>query len=226
MNILRELACADSFNKTYMADFLTDQQLWAMVTTNAAAVTKTSKGVGTIAMGLLADITVFAGNGKAPFRSVIEARPQDVALVMRSGTALYGDDAVVGALVTASCDAVDVCGTAKRVCLSSEIGETYATLSANVGAAMYPAFECATPTNEPTCTPSRPTAVAGSTIYTGATSGTDSDGDGIPDATDNCPTVFNPIRPMDNGMQPDADGDGVGDACDPCPLDASNTCSH
>ena len=51
----------------------------------------------------------------------------------------------------------------------------------------------------------------------------DSDGDGIADATDNCPTVFNPVRPMDNGMQADADGDGEGDACDPCPLDANTT---
>jgi hypothetical protein len=39
--------------------------------------------------------------------------------------------------------------------------------------------------------------------------GTDTDGDGIPDASDNCPTVPNP------GQQ-DTDGDGIGDACDPC----------
>ena len=69
--------------------------------------------------------------------------------------------------------------------------------------------------------PTRPASVNGSTIYTGACPApTDSDGDGIPDAMDNCPTVFNPIRPVDNGEQADADGDGVGDACDPCPLDA------
>jgi uncharacterized repeat protein (TIGR01451 family) len=37
---------------------------------------------------------------------------------------------------------------------------------------------------------------------------TDTDGDGIPDATDNCPSVFNP-------SQFDTDGDGLGDACDP-----------
>jgi hypothetical protein len=46
-----------------------------------------------------------------------------------------------------------------------------------------------------------------------ANSGTiagDSDGDGIPDATDNCPGVAN----LD---QHDDDGDGVGDVCDPCP---------
>jgi Thrombospondin type 3 repeat len=35
----------------------------------------------------------------------------------------------------------------------------------------------------------------------------DGDGDGVPDATDNCPTVPNP-------SQADADGDGIGDACD------------
>ncbi|MCB9618416.1 MAG: thrombospondin type 3 repeat-containing protein [Sandaracinus sp.] len=49
-------------------------------------------------------------------------------------------------------------------------------------------------------------------------SATDMDGDGIDDAADNCETIFNPIRPLDNGMQADSDSDGIGDACDPCPL--------
>ena len=43
---------------------------------------------------------------------------------------------------------------------------------------------------------------------------TDSDGDGIEDTVDNCPTVSNP-------GQEDADSDGVGDACDNCPLTAN-----
>jgi hypothetical protein len=38
---------------------------------------------------------------------------------------------------------------------------------------------------------------------------TDTDGDGVADATDNCPTVYNPT-------QSDADADGIGDACDVC----------
>jgi len=39
---------------------------------------------------------------------------------------------------------------------------------------------------------------------------TDTDGDGVGDPNDNCPTVVNP-------GQEDADGDGYGDACDICP---------
>jgi len=39
----------------------------------------------------------------------------------------------------------------------------------------------------------------------------DTDGDGIPDAQDNCPAIPNPA-------QTDTDGDGIGDLCDPCPL--------
>ena len=38
-------------------------------------------------------------------------------------------------------------------------------------------------------------------------SAVDTDGDGVPDSEDNCPTVYNP-------SQQDSDGDGVGDACD------------
>ena len=41
----------------------------------------------------------------------------------------------------------------------------------------------------------------------------DQDGDGQPDAIDNCPNTPNPA-------QADSDGDGVGDACDICPANA------
>ena len=54
----------------------------------------------------------------------------------------------------------------------------------------------------------------------------DSDGDGVPDPMDDCPHFFNPVRPLDNGMQADYDSDGLGDECDPCPLTPNaNTCS-
>lgn len=43
----------------------------------------------------------------------------------------------------------------------------------------------------------------------------DSDGDGVKDRCDNCPTVA-------SADVADADYDGVGDACDPCPNDSAN----
>ena len=44
--------------------------------------------------------------------------------------------------------------------------------------------------------------------YNGVTA-TDADGDGVEDAQDNCPSVFNPIRPVDGGVQADHDSDGA-----------------
>lgn len=43
----------------------------------------------------------------------------------------------------------------------------------------------------------------------------DSDGDGVPDLSDNCPAVA-------NALQTDTDGDGSGDACDDSPLGTCN----
>jgi hypothetical protein len=221
MSLLRELRCADGFNKTYLGGFFTDKQLWQMVTSNAAAVTATDDVIGTLVVDKVADIAVFAGHGKT-YRAVLDAEPADVALVLRGGKVLYGDGGAVGSLAQ-TCDTVDVCGTEKRVCLMGEVGKTYAQLQTAAGATIYPAFSCGAPANEPTCTPKRPTSVNGSTVYTGTPTATDSDGDGILDAADKCPSVFDPIRPVDNGAQPDVDGDGKGDACDPCPLDADTT---
>ena len=223
MNMLRELGCADSLNQTYFGKYFTDHDLWMMVTANAAKVTAVGDTIGTLVVGQIGDISIFDGSTNTDYRAILAADPQDVTLVMRAGKVLYGDQVVVAAVPGAgACDTLDVCGTSKQVCLTGEIGQTYPALQTAVGS-LYTTFFCATPMNEPSCVPSRPAAVNGSTVYTGTVTATDSDGDGIPDATDNCPTVFNAIRPEDNGVQADYDGDGVGDACDPCPLDANTT---
>ena len=217
MNLLRELKCADSLNKDYYDNYFTDEKLWKMVTANAASVTATDDVIGTLAPGKTADITIFNGHGKT-YRAVIDAEPADVVLVMRGGKVLYGDEAAVTALAQ-NCDTVDVCGTSKQVCLSGEFGadqRTYAQLQSAAGASIYPAFSCAAPTKEPSCTPTRPEYSAGKTAD-------DSDGDGLANASDKCPKVFDPIRPIDNAAEADTDGDGQGDACDVCPLDANST---
>ncbi len=223
MSLLRELACADGFNRSYLGGHFDDVDLWKMVTVNAAAVTATDDAIGTLLPGRVADLAIFRRNGKPAYRAVIEAQPQDVVLVMRGGETLYGDAAAITALVPTGCDELDVCGTGKKLCLTGEIGKSYDALKTAAGASTYPAFTCGTPQNEPSCVPKRPTAAAGSTVFTGEVTAADADGDGIANEADNCPMVFNPARPVDDGKQGDADADQAGDACDPCPLDAGTT---
>jgi cysteine-rich repeat protein len=225
MNLLRELQCADSLNKKYYDSYFSDEQLWMMVTANGAAATATDDVIGVLGKGKIADITIFNGATNKDHRAVIDAAPQDVVLVMRGGKVLYGDETIVtGVPATGMCDVLDVCGTSKQVCLQSEIMKNLAALKTSVGG-IYPAFFCAAPMNEPSCTPQRaPKWIKnGSNAYTGVAAADDFDGDGIPDAMDNCAKIFNPIRPLDAGKQADADGDGVGDACDVCPLNANTT---
>jgi large repetitive protein len=228
MNMTRELVCADELNKTYYDNFFTDEDLWLMATANAAAVTATDDVIGVLAPNKVADIAIFNGATHLLHRAVIDAQAQDTILVMRGGKVLYGDAALVSA-ISAGCDTLDVCGESKQLCAQSEIGKSFSAL-ATANANLYPAFFCGLPDNEPSCLPSRlnvtgfPNVVVnGSNQYSGIPSTTDNDGDGIPNTTDNCVDVFNPIRPVDNGIQADLDLDSAGDACDVCPTDANTT---
>jgi hypothetical protein len=229
MNMLRELQCADELNATYFGSHFSDEALWMMATRNGAIAMAMDDAIGTIATGLVADLAIFDARVNVDHRAVIDAQAADVVLVMRSGLPLYGDASLMDVIPGggAGCDMIDVCGTAKRACVMREAGATYDALvaGANMGRPAYPAFVCGEPPNEPSCRPERNGAsasVMGSTRYTGLVSATDTDGDGI-EAGDNCPSVFNPIRPVDMGVQADSDMDGEGDACDPCPLDADTT---
>lgn len=235
MNLLRELKCADGLNAAQFDHVLTDAQLWRMVTAGGADATRTSSKVGRIEPGRFADLAIFRKRPGSPYRSVIDAEPADVVMTMRGGAVLYGDVSLVYAFDTQGlCEPLDVCGMPKGACVRAEAttavtGAEAATNLASLrraNASTYPLFFCSAPQNEPSCRPERAARNVknGSTTYTAASVGTnDTDGDGVANATDNCPTVFNPVRPMDNGQQANVDGDAQGDACDACPLDANTT---
>jgi Amidohydrolase family len=211
MSMLRELACVDSMNQKYFNNAFSDQEIWQMATKNGAVALGYDSQIGELAEGLLADIAVFSAGAGTDYRAVIAAGDEDVLLVLRGGKVMYGDKAIVSTLAT-GCSDLPLCGTTKQVCVDTP-GQTLATIQAAADAS-YPLFFCkgTAPMGEPSCVPYRDT-------YPNGTSATDRDGDGVADAMDKCPDVFDPPRPMDGTSQADVDGDGFGDACDAFPLD-------
>jgi len=212
INMQRELSCASSFNERYLNNHFSQQELWEMATINAAHALGIDDQVGKIEKGYWADIAVYNRLGyDSYYDPIINGRVQDVTLVLRAGTPLYGQEPVVDFLDSTCEDLpVGVCGYNKKVCLK-ETGYTLSQLiSENKDS--YPLYFCEPPKDEPSCVPARYQE------YSGTQTSNDFDGDGIPDTKDNCPKVFNPIRPMDKSIQPDYNGNGKGDACDLNPL--------
>lgn len=219
MNLLREFKCAADYSENYLDDYFSDYMLWKMASVNAARSFSMHNELGSLSPGLIADIVVFQSvAGQDAFQTVTAAKASDVLLVLRSGRPMVGKSKTVHALMDDSmrCESLPsdlVCGDKIAVCLSATDERDLQTiLAANQDS--YELMSCSVaPVDEPTCLPSWPGAFDGK-----AKMGIDDDGDGIANNEDNCPTIFNPPRPMDNG-QSDWDGDATGDACDDNPLE-------
>ena len=222
-NMLRELACVDYLNQHHYSHYFSDYQIWKMPTYNTAYALGFDGVLGQIKAGMYADIAVFRKipNVRESYRAVIDAENKDVVLVMINGKPVYGD---ANLIKSSNAESVSVCGVNKKV--DTKVSGSDMSYSQINQAAQYPLFFCDTPANEPTCVPSRTRAAdtTNSTMYTGDyTAADDADGDGIKDSVDNCPTIFNPVRPQNtDGKQADADNDHFGDACDPYPLCPTN----
>lgn len=225
MNMLRELKCADDLNQRNFGGYFSDEALWLMATLGSARALAMDDALGVLATGRSADIAIFRNDGQRYHRAILDANPGDVVLVMRGGEVLSGDTELVAAL-DSDCDVLaDVCGFDKRVCLNREIGKSLSNLNASVGN-NYPLFFCDEPVDEPSCLPARTLGgdvINGSNTYDGMSLADDNDGDGILNGDDSCADIFNPKRPLDEGVQSDVDADGVGDVCDPCPLNPNTT---
>ncbi len=213
INMLREMSCAANFNSTYLDNHFTKQELWKMVTINAAHALGIDDQTGLLVRDYWADISIYNTVGKgytSYYDPVIYSGVGDVSLVLRAGKPLYGNQVITQAL-DSSCEAISaVCETSKAVCVK-ETGYTFADLQ-GFNKSSYPLYFCGAPPDEPSCTPARYKQ------YSGSVTATDTDGDGISNSIDNCPDTFNPVRPMDSGKQADYNGNGIGDACDTSPL--------
>ena len=234
--MLRELACVDYMNQNHYNHYFTDYDIWKMPTYNNAVAFGVEKYIGQIAAGMIADIVIFKTSpSKQLYRAVIDAQNADVTMVMVNGKFFFGDDNIMAG----NGEKIDVCGVSKRFDLRTANAKDGITLAGDgvleskgelsmIDAVADRLFYCDLPENEPTCVPQRlrkeDTEDQETTKYSGDfTNADDSDGDGIPNAQDNCPTMFNPVRAMDTDRhQTDMDNDGYGDICDLYPTCAAN----
>lgn len=126
MNMLRELACADSYNQNHLGAYFSDYDLWRMATLGSAESMGAADQIGLLAEGYFADIAVFDGSGARSYRSIFEANVENVMLVTRGGKPLYGDAPLIEALVRPVdlqlCETEDVCGVPKRLCVELDTG--------------------------------------------------------------------------------------------------------
>jgi hypothetical protein len=128
------------------------------------------------------------------------------------GNACDGDctGAVTATAATGSCQrtSATVCTTNANCPTTGTCSITLSTICTNNG--QCPAGESCTGIVQETCMKS--------TVTNGGTCSTvldDYDTDRVPDAADNCPTLYNAAVIPNTNQQADADRDGLGDVCDP-----------
>ncbi len=224
-NMLREFSCASEHNQTALDRYFSDQDMLKMATSSAAKAAGLADQIGELRTGLTADITLFDASVHEGFSAPLNARPQDIVLVLKSGVPLFGDGPVVEALGfgDASCELMGSvvagdCLSQHRLCVTREgsaNGFTYANLRPKTEG-LASLYSCdMPPAQERSCLPQR--NEGDGIVFSGLASSDDNDGDGVEDSADNCPATFNPPRPVDGFVQTDSDNDGAGDFCDSTP---------
>jgi hypothetical protein len=141
-NLLDELRFAKSWSDSKWGSRLSAKDVVLMATRNGAKVLALDDKIGRIEEGHLADLAVFSGDRTKPYDAIIAARPKDVRLVMVDGVPLYGDKELEPAApADPGCEALDVCGTSKFVCVATsntanKLGQTYATIRSTLEEAL------------------------------------------------------------------------------------------
>jgi cytosine/adenosine deaminase-related metal-dependent hydrolase len=143
-NILDELRFARRVDSAEWGTSLTSQNLVEMVTVNAAKALHLDAVIGSLAVGMRADLMVIGGDGTAPYDALLAAKPADVRLVMVDGKSLYGDPQLE-ALGPAGpgCESLGVCGDTKFLCVaeaggtaSNKLGQTLEQIESAISTAL------------------------------------------------------------------------------------------
>ena len=123
-SLLAELKVAREHSCDSWGGLLDAKTLVQMVTSRPAEALALDAVVGRLAPGLLADVLVIADRGQEAYRTLVEAKPEDVRLVMVAGNIRYGDQALVLATGRTPCESLPMCGVSKSVCIPDSTDPT------------------------------------------------------------------------------------------------------
>jgi len=116
-NIFDELRVADQQNRTNFATAIHPDEWLDMITAYPASALALGNEIGALASNHKADITVLSRHDGNVNDSLLKSHLEDVELVMLAGRPLYGESIAMSTLRPAECEALDVHGTQKRVCV-------------------------------------------------------------------------------------------------------------
>jgi len=150
----REAACALDYSRDQLGGRIGAAEVWRMMTLNAARAVHEDDAIGSLQVGLAADLVLVRGHGGDPYETVVRASAPDVLLVLRGGKALAGEAVVMRAATKgrAGCEPVTMAGEAHTVCIADDAARSYRALAAEMaGKGVWPAFFKGAPPVEPTC---------------------------------------------------------------------------
>ena len=134
VNLLDELRFANEVDDGVWGNVLTSKDLVDMVTVNAAKALKLDGVIGSLAVGMRADVMVIGGDPTAPYDALLAATPGDVRLVMVDGVTLYGDTPLQPLGPSSpGCEAFTACGSSKFLCVAEAGGTSTDKLGQTLG---------------------------------------------------------------------------------------------
>jgi 5-methylthioadenosine/S-adenosylhomocysteine deaminase len=150
--MLPELRLVNTYNRGALGNAFAELDLVSMATRNPAALAGLAEQLGTIAVGLRADLLVMRrADSGTPLTAALRSTPPDVRLVIVGGKALYGDPELMRPLAgPGGLEPVSVCGAAKVLAMTGGgEGQGFAQTerllqkaTASVGTTLSPLAEC------------------------------------------------------------------------------------
>ncbi len=91
LNILEEIRFAKKVYREMYGEDISDKTIVKMITENPARALKINDSLGTLESGKLADLLIIRRKSDDPYKSLVEVKLEDIALITMEGIPLYGD---------------------------------------------------------------------------------------------------------------------------------------